>query len=74
MVLPQGQPDTNIEINAHWCKRCGICSAFCPKGVLTPGKDGLPQIVAPEKCIQCRLCEIRCPDFAIRIGGDENHG
>ncbi|MBQ2096318.1 MAG: 4Fe-4S binding protein, partial [Firmicutes bacterium] len=22
-----------IEINYKWCKKCGICAAFCPKNV-----------------------------------------
>ena len=22
---------------------------------------------APEKCIACHMCELRCPDFAINV-------
>lgn len=75
MQSSEGQsPRADIQINEQWCKKCGICSALCPKGVLTGGKDVLPCATAPEKCTFCRLCEFRCPDFAIRVEGDEQHG
>ncbi len=54
-----------------WCKRCGLCVAFCPKGVLEAGPDGLPAAVRPEDCVLCHLCELRCPDFALSVTGDE---
>lgn len=50
-----------------WCKACGICSAFCPKGVIGRDENGAPVFEHPEKCIGCRFCELRCPDFAITI-------
>jgi len=77
MVIPQeSQPVASpVTIDKRWCKRCGICIAFCPKGVLAAGPDGYPEVVAPEKCIKCRLCEFRCPDFSIIVEeGDKNGG
>ena len=53
-----------------WCKACGICSAFCPKGVISRSKTGAPVIEHPEACIGCRFCELHCPDFAITIRED----
>jgi len=50
-----------------WCKRCGICAAFCPKGVIVRNEDGMPGISDPDACIGCRFCELHCPDFAITI-------
>jgi 2-oxoglutarate ferredoxin oxidoreductase subunit delta len=50
-----------------WCKRCGICAAFCPNKVIVLDEDGMPQIANPAACIGCRFCELRCPDFAISI-------
>jgi 2-oxoglutarate ferredoxin oxidoreductase subunit delta len=54
-------------IFGDWCKACGICSAFCPKGVIGRDKTGAPIIERPDDCIGCRFCELHCPDFAITI-------
>jgi len=59
-----------LHINKEWCKGCGICVEFCPKDVLQL-KDGKIDIKDLDKCIQCKQCEILCPDFAIFLGGDE---
>jgi 2-oxoglutarate ferredoxin oxidoreductase subunit delta len=56
-----------IEIYKSWCKRCGICAAFCPVEALGQDEAGLAFIKDPEKCTGCRLCEMRCPDFAIHV-------
>jgi 2-oxoglutarate ferredoxin oxidoreductase subunit delta len=50
-----------------WCKRCGICSAFCPKNVIGRDEYGGPVFERPEDCIGCRFCELHCPDFAITV-------
>lgn len=57
----------DISIQRKWCKNCGICTEFCPKKVYTPGKLDEPIISAAESCICCRLCELRCPEFAITV-------
>ena len=57
-----------LVINLDWCKGCGICAAFCPKGVLVV-KDKV-RIVDQSKCIFCGQCEQRCPDYAIYIKED----
>ena len=56
-----------ILIQTKWCKNCGICAEFCPQKVYTPGKLNEPIISFPEKCNGCRLCELRCPEFAITV-------
>ncbi len=56
-----------IEVYKSWCKRCGICVAFCPTGVLAQDESGLPYAQDPERCTGCQLCELRCPDFAINV-------
>jgi 2-oxoglutarate ferredoxin oxidoreductase subunit delta len=59
--------NTKIYINEKLCKCCGICAEFCPKKVLYSDELGKVKIAALEKCNACRLCEMRCPDFAIDI-------
>ncbi|MDI6782600.1 MAG: 4Fe-4S dicluster domain-containing protein [bacterium] len=57
-----------ISVHVEWCKGCGICIAFCPKGILIDsGNLGKPHVVKMEDCVRCMLCTIRCPDFAIEI-------
>jgi 2-oxoglutarate ferredoxin oxidoreductase subunit delta len=56
-----------VNIFKSWCKNCGICTAFCPKGALQRDAEGFPYVADPALCIGCRLCELRCPDFAIEV-------
>ena len=57
----------NIEVYKSWCKKCGICVAFCPAGVLALDDAGYPYAKEPDKCTGCQLCALRCPDFAINV-------
>ncbi|HHV57866.1 MAG TPA: 4Fe-4S binding protein [Firmicutes bacterium] len=61
-----------VKVNKAWCKACGICVEFCPKGVLALGQDGKVDVVNQSECTGCGLCELRCPDFALEVGGVEN--
>ena len=54
-------------LNKKYCKTCGICYTLCPKNVLGSDKSGRPKVVNADACVLCRLCEYRCPDFAIRM-------
>lgn len=56
-----------LTINREWCKGCGICVAFCPKGVLVLDEEGKACWAHPEKCKNCGLCELRCPDIAMEL-------
>lgn len=58
-----------FSLNRQYCKSCGICYGLCPKEVLAPDENGKPKVVNADACILCKLCEFRCPDFAIRVEG-----
>ncbi|SKC57145.1 4Fe-4S dicluster domain-containing protein [Maledivibacter halophilus] len=61
-----------ITIDPRLCKKCGICVEFCPADVYTRELDGSPVISFQEKCTGCKLCELRCPDFAIKVEVSKN--
>ena len=56
-----------IEIFPDWCKSCGICAAFCPRGCIKMNEAGEPVVVRADRCTGCGWCEIHCPDFAICV-------
>lgn len=60
-----------VIIKKEWCKGCGICVAFCPKQVLKVNDKEKVEFVDKDNCIKCGQCELRCPDFAIFLGGIE---
>ena len=62
------EQDTGVTFYHAWCKRCGICVAFCPTKALELDEWDYPHLANPEKCTMCHLCEKLCPDFAIGVG------
>lgn len=53
------------------CKGCEICVNFCSRGVLRMSdkfnRKGyhFPETVPGRECVNCRFCEVICPEFAI---------
>jgi 2-oxoglutarate ferredoxin oxidoreductase subunit delta len=66
-LVDKEEAGAKIRVFEAWCKKCGICVAFCPTGALVSNQEGLPVLAYPEKCTLCGICELRCPDFAIAV-------
>lgn len=66
------EPKWKIAIDPGWCKKCGLCAAFCPRKVIED--SGYPKVTDPERCTGCLLCEMHCPDFAITVRRREEDG
>lgn len=54
------------------CKGCGLCIEKCPVKCIGWSDDlgvyGTPRVQANmEKCIVCGICQMTCPDCAIRV-------
>ncbi|MEK7270514.1 MAG: 4Fe-4S dicluster domain-containing protein [Planctomycetota bacterium] len=63
------RPKRRFEISIYlaWCKRCGICGAFCPTKALVNDALGQPSVANESKCIGCLQCMHRCPDFCVEV-------
>ena len=64
-------PHGELHIIADRCKGCGFCVEYCPKDVLVMSKKfnrkgyHPPEAIKEGECVNCNLCEMICPDFAI---------
>ena len=56
-----------ILIQEKWCKGCGICVEFCPGKVFSSQPGQVPSVARRGDCTVCRLCEMRCPDYAVSV-------
>jgi 2-oxoglutarate ferredoxin oxidoreductase subunit delta len=64
-------PHGEVRIVRDRCKGCGFCVEYCPKGVLVMSKEfnrkgyHPPEVVKTGECVNCNLCGMICPDYAI---------
>jgi 2-oxoglutarate ferredoxin oxidoreductase subunit delta len=67
VTVPQG----DVNILPERCKGCEFCTEYCPKDVLAMStgfnRKGyhFPEVVKEGVCLNCNLCEVICPEFAI---------
>lgn len=53
-------------IDYEKCTLKRTCMEVCPAGVFAE-ENGKMVVKYPEKCIQCRACEVSCPEKAITV-------
>ena len=64
-------PHGEVRIIVERCKGCGFCVEYCPVDVLEMSEEynrkgyHPPVVIKPDECVNCNLCEMICPDFAI---------
>jgi 2-oxoglutarate ferredoxin oxidoreductase subunit delta len=64
-------PHGEVRIIVDRCKGCAFCVEYCPKDVLEMSEEfnvkgyHPPKVVKQGECVNCKLCEMICPEFAI---------
>jgi len=67
MEIPHGE----VHIVVERCKGCVFCVEYCPRGVLEMSTEynlkgyHYPVALKTGECVNCNLCEMICPEFAI---------
>ncbi len=62
-----------ITIDKNKCKGCLLCISFCPKQLISVGKElnrlGIRPVEFKDslECLGCSLCAIICPDCCIEV-------
>ena len=62
-----------VRILEDYCKSCGLCVEFCPRGAISLGRQINSQGYSPavfdtsKECSACGNCTTVCPDAAIEL-------
>lgn len=76
-MIEKSSEGNTISVNKNYCKGCEICVENCPVNVFEMSEKitdsgyhyAVPQNV--EDCIDCKQCELMCPDFAIKVNEED---
>lgn len=66
-VWTYAQGRYRLIINRAWCKGCELCTRSCPAHILELDEELKVYVTDFSRCLFCGLCEVRCPDFAIKV-------
>ena len=67
-----------VRVHEDRCKGCAYCVEYCPRGVLVRSErfnlKGYhpPDVMESLECAACGLCELICPEFAIKVEESES--
>jgi 2-oxoglutarate ferredoxin oxidoreductase subunit delta len=68
-----------VYIIKNRCKGCNFCIEYCPKQILVASEEfnekgyHFPVVTDDKACVNCKVCEDICPEFAIfSITREEN--
>jgi|GEM_PF-5114514 len=70
-IIKGGLKMKAVEMDTERCKGCGLCAAYCPKGLITASAGlnhhGYHPVQTPDinLCNGCGRCALVCPDLAI---------
>ena len=69
----------NIKIIENYCKGCGYCIDICPEHVFKESTRvnsrgyELPEIKDIDSCVNCKKCELICPELAISVEKEDKN-
>ena len=72
--VPRGE----LCILVNRCKGCMFCVEYCPRDTLQMSADfnvkgyHYPEVTEGQTCVNCGLCEMLCPEFAIFCVADDD--
>ncbi|MBI5920212.1 MAG: 4Fe-4S binding protein [Betaproteobacteria bacterium] len=58
----------DIQIDKQLCDGCGDCVKACPMEIFLL-KEEKATAINVETCMDCELCEVGCPNLAIKVTG-----
>lgn len=67
-----------IYIDENLCKGCHLCVYMCYQNVYAISSDAnkkgvlLPYVKFGDRCTNCGVCEVVCPDQAITVNVNKN--